>query len=72
MTTMATNAATDRMKHDLRRTLDCMRHDLSRVEILTAALAAFARPVPDYEPAFQHLRHTPLTAHEMEPQSAEN
>lgn len=72
MTTMATDTATDRMKYELHRAIDRMRHDLTRVEILTAALTAFARPVPDYEPAFLHLRRAPLTAHAMEPQSAGN
>lgn len=53
---MATNMATDRVKYELHRAIDRMRNDLTRVEILTAALAAFSRPIPEYEPAFQHMR----------------
>jgi hypothetical protein len=30
-----------------------------------AALSAFSRPVPDYEPAFLNMRHLMLTAHEL-------
>ncbi|HEY5167511.1 MAG TPA: hypothetical protein VII80_06895 [Pseudolabrys sp.] len=45
--------------------LDHMRADLDRVEILTAALSAFTKPVPDYEPSFRHMRHLMLTTHEL-------
>jgi hypothetical protein len=49
----------------LHRALDHMRVDLDRIEILAAALSAFSRRVPDYEPCFRHLRHLTLTAHEL-------
>jgi hypothetical protein len=62
---MKTETAIDRVKRDLYRVLDHMRADLDRIEILTAALSAFSRPIPDYEPAFQHMRHLTLTAHEL-------
>ena len=52
-----TEAATEQMKRELYRTLDAMRVELDRIEILMAALGAFSEPVPDYEPGFQHLRH---------------
>jgi hypothetical protein len=42
-----------------------MRADLDRVELLTAALSAFGRPVPDYEPGFRHLRNLTLGAHQI-------
>jgi hypothetical protein len=42
-----------------------MHADLDRVEILAAALSAFSRPVPDYEPHFRHLDHMTLSAHEL-------
>jgi hypothetical protein len=61
---MATGTAADRVKGEINRALDNVRAEIDRIEILTAALAAFARPVPDYEPGFQHLRH--LTAHAQE------
>jgi hypothetical protein len=43
------------MRDDLHRATEQMRTDLLRVEILTAALSAFSRPIPDYEPTFHHL-----------------
>jgi hypothetical protein len=63
--TMRTEAAIDRVKRDLHRALDTMHADLNRVEILAAALSAFSRPIPDYEPGFRHLHHLTLTAHEI-------
>jgi hypothetical protein len=42
-----------------------MRSDLDRIEILTAALNAFSKPVPDYEPGFRHLRDMNLAAHQI-------
>ncbi len=53
------------MKRELHRLFDNIRGDLDRIEILTAALSAFSRPVPDYEPCFRHLRQSPLTAYEF-------
>ena len=62
---MATEPATHRLIGELRQTLDDMHADLDRVELLTAALHAFAQPVPDYEPSFQHIiARIPLGAHE--------
>jgi hypothetical protein len=49
-----------RVEHDLLRTIDNMRSELDRIEFLTAALSAFGRPVPEYEPSFRHLRNMPL------------
>ena len=62
---MRTETAIDRVKRELHRVLDHMRADLDRIEILMAALTAFSKPIPDYEPAFQHMRHLTLTAHEL-------
>jgi hypothetical protein len=42
-----------------------MRADLDRVEILAAALSAFSRPIPNYEPDFRHLDHMTLSAHKL-------
>jgi hypothetical protein len=61
---MAAAMAADRVKSEINRALDNVRAEIDRIEILSAALAAFARPVPDYEPGFQHLRH--LTAYAQE------
>ncbi len=62
---MGTDAAIDRMKHELNRQLDNMSADLDRIEILIEALNGFSRPIPDYEPGFHHLRHFTLTAQEL-------
>ncbi len=42
------------------RLLGKIRSDLDRVELLMAALSAFAHPIPDYEPGFRHLGHSIL------------
>jgi len=62
---MKPESAIDRVRRDLHRVLDRMRADLDRIEILTAALSAFGKPVPDYEPTFRHIRHLALAAHEI-------
>lgn len=62
---MATESSMDRIKRELHRAIDRMHSDLARVEILTAALSAFSRPIPDYEPAFQHIHRARLSAHEL-------
>lgn len=62
---MATDVATDRVKEELHRAIDDTRRDLTRVEILAAALIAFARPVPDYEPAFRHTLRITRGVHEF-------
>ena len=63
--TMAPENATDRLKRELARAVDTLRADLDRVELLTAALSAFQRPVPDYEPTFRHTQRLSLSAHEL-------
>jgi hypothetical protein len=62
---MKAESAIDRVKRDLHRALDTMHTDLDRIDILAAALAAFRRPVPDYEPAFRHMPHLTLREHEI-------
>jgi len=57
--------AIDRVKRDLHDVVDCMHANLDRIEILTAALSAFSKPVPDYEPSFQHMRHLTMNAREL-------
>ncbi|WP_147292570.1 hypothetical protein [Undibacter mobilis] len=52
----------ERLKHEIHRTLDMIDTQLSRLEILTAAVAAFERPIPDYDLAFQHQRHVTARA----------
>ena len=60
-----TDTATDRVRRELYRVLDTTRADLDRIELLAAALGAFCRPIPDYEPSFRHMRHLTLSAHEL-------
>jgi len=62
---MGTETAADRMQRELDRAMATLRADLDRVELLTVALSAFSRPVPDYEPSFHHVRRFNLAAHEM-------
>jgi hypothetical protein len=62
---MGTEAGMDKIKRELHRAMDSIRSDLTRVEILAAALSAFSRPVPDYEPAFLHVHRLKLSAHEL-------
>ncbi|MFN3659461.1 MAG: hypothetical protein ACK4UO_19625 [Pseudolabrys sp.] len=62
---MATETGTEKIKCELYRTMDSMRDDMLRIEILTAALAAFNRPVPEYEPTFRHVHRLDLNAHQL-------
>jgi hypothetical protein len=55
----------DRMQRELDRAVAALRLDLDRVELLTAAVNAFSRPVPEYEPSFQHLHRTSLNEHQL-------
>jgi hypothetical protein len=62
---MLTDNATERLKCELSCAIEQLRADLDRVELLTAALSAFQRPVPEYEPTFHHTRRMGLSAHEL-------
>jgi hypothetical protein len=62
---MAPEHPTDRLKRELSRAVEKLKADLDRVELLTAALSAFHRPVPDYEPTFRHTHRMALSAHEL-------
>lgn len=52
----------DRLKHEVHRSLDSIDGELTRLEILTAAMVAFSRPIPDYDMGFQHQRHLTASA----------
>ncbi|WP_137042521.1 hypothetical protein [Pseudolabrys sp. FHR47] len=52
----------ERLACEMHRALDAIDMQLMRLEILTAAMAAFSRPVPDYETSFQHQRHLTASA----------
>jgi hypothetical protein len=62
---MKPDRAIDRLKRELHRALDHMRGDLDRIEILTAAISAFSKPVPEYESKFQHMPGLALSRHEI-------
>jgi uncharacterized protein Yka (UPF0111/DUF47 family) len=62
---MRAENAIDRVKRELHRSLDTMHRDLDRVEILAAALGAFSKPIPEYEPTFRHMSDLALDAHEL-------
>ena len=71
---MDTQDATSQLSRRLRRVLDNMNADIDRVEMLSAALAGFSRPVPAYEPAFHHLHAVTLRDHQIgiDPATDEN
>lgn len=52
----------ERLTREMHRELDAIDMQLARLEILTAAMAAFSRPIPDYEAGFQHQRHLTASA----------
>ena len=62
---MEKELATSQIANQLNRVLANMSSDLDRVEILSAALAAFIRPVPEYEPTFHHWNAATLHDHEL-------
>ncbi len=62
---MTTQAAIERVKSELNLAFDKTRADLDRIEILAAGLAAFNKPIPNYEPRFQHLRRAAIKAKEL-------
>jgi hypothetical protein len=52
-------AAEDLIVCNLMQALTRLHDDLDRVEIWTAALGCFLRPVPDYKPGDDYLLPTP-------------
>jgi hypothetical protein len=50
--------AEDKIVRNLFEALERLHEDLDKVELWTAALGCFQRPVPDYHPADQHLLRT--------------
>jgi hypothetical protein len=64
--------AMERLKGDLGGALRNMHVELERVEILAAALYGFSKPVPDYEPTFQHIAPGQLQRHELDGRTAKD
>jgi hypothetical protein len=48
-------AAEDMIVRNLIEALERLHEDLDRVELWTAALGCFQRPVPDYQPGDRYL-----------------
>ncbi|MDI1345923.1 MAG: hypothetical protein PSV22_17740 [Pseudolabrys sp.] len=63
--TRETLSAGDRLKRELQRSVERIRVELDKIEILSAAMSAFSQPVPTYEPGFHHLRHVTANAIEF-------
>lgn len=57
-----TEQPVEKLRRDISGALDVIDDQLSRLEILTAAMAAFSQPIPDYDPGFQHQRHLTASA----------
>jgi hypothetical protein len=57
--------ATDRLKRELQRAVERIRVELDKIDLLSGSMAAFSKPVPDYEPGFRHLRHVTASALEL-------
>jgi hypothetical protein len=47
--------AEDQIIRNLAKALEQLHEDLDRVELWTAALHSFQRPVPDYQPGERYL-----------------
>ena len=62
---MRKDSAPEQLRNEMTRLFDNIRGDLDRVELLSAALGAFSRPIPDYEPRFVHLQHGIVNAQEL-------
>lgn len=64
---MTRNALTarERLKGELQRSVERVRAELDKIEILSAAMSAFSQPVPKYEPSFVHMRHATASAVEL-------
>ena len=60
-----TDSAGDRLKRELQRAVERIRTELDKIDILSAAMAAFSKPVPEYEPGFRHMRHVTASALEL-------
>jgi hypothetical protein len=62
---MRSVSAPEQLQLDLQRLIDNVRGDLDRIELLSVALGAFDRSVPDYEPHFHHMQDVLRNVHEL-------
>lgn len=56
------SAPTEGLRHEMHRAVERIGLELEKMEILAAAMAAFSRPVPEYDHNFQHQRHLTASA----------
>lgn len=59
--------AEGKIVHNLVEALERLHEDLDRVELWTAALKGFHRPVPDYQPGDQYLLRSPPKPQQKRP-----
>lgn len=62
MPTKPRSVPSENLRDEMHRSLAKVSRELEKLEILAAAMAAFSRPVPDYELSFQHQRHLTASA----------
>jgi hypothetical protein len=63
--------ACERLRHELHHALQNLHAEIDRVEILTAALDAFAKPIPEYQPGFRHFDAAGRTLDQFELRDSE-
>lgn len=63
----ARDVAEDKIVSNLAEALTRLHNELDRVELWTAALSCFVRPVPDYQPGNEFLLPTVRPAARKEP-----
>lgn len=56
------SAPTEGLRHEMHRVVERIGRELEKLEILAAAMAAFSRPVPEYDHNFRHQRHPTASA----------
>lgn len=62
---MPNDGTSERLRRELHRAVERIRAELDKIDILSAAMAAFSAPVPEYEPGFHHMRHVTASALEL-------
>ena len=50
------------LRCEMHRAVERIGRELEKLEILAAAMAAFSRPVPEYDTQFRHQRHLTASA----------
>lgn len=53
---------TESLRFEMHRSVERIGRELEKLEILAAGMAAFSRPVPEYDYNFRHQRHLTASA----------